>query len=82
MINEATVLVCMRVSDIEPGTQSIIIDCDGCGAKVWLANSSPETDERICLQCLCTRAGLKNPLEIEPMTPKQIEDVKEALKLR
>jgi recombinational DNA repair protein (RecF pathway) len=74
--DESTVLVCMRVTDIEPGVQSIIIKCDGCGVPVWLANSSPETDERICLQCLCKSTGLKNPLEIEPPTPKQIEDWK------
>lgn len=77
MNNEATVLVCMRVSEIEPHVQSIIIKCDRCSVPVWLANSSPETDERICMQCLCKETGLKNPLEIEPPTPKQIDDVRE-----
>jgi hypothetical protein len=77
-MSEKTVLVCLRVADTEPHAQSVIVDCDGCGAPIWVANSSPETDERICLRCLSARARAlaETVIELEPLTDKQIEDIK------
>jgi hypothetical protein len=80
-MSEKTVLICMRVADCDPHTESIIVGCDDCSAPLWLANSSPETDERICLKCLAARASAlaETVIELEPMTQEQIKDVKKVL---
>lgn len=72
---EPSVLACHRVADIEPKAQSIIVACDACGAAIWLANSSPATTERVCLQCLPARIG-DNAVSVEPPTLKQWADIK------
>jgi len=77
MTDDTTVLLCCRVADIEPGAQSTIATCDTCGAPVWIANSSPETTERICVPCFSVRMAQigDETVQIMPLTDKQLKDI-------
>jgi hypothetical protein len=72
-----SVLVCLRVADTEPKTQSVVINCDDCSAPIWISNSSPETDLRICIKCVTIRAKAlaEAVIKLEPPTDKQIDDI-------
>ena len=85
MTNEVRTLICTRVEDGEPHTQSVVGVCAECGKGVWISNSSPPHDQQLCMQCArdeideIEEKGFAENLIIEPLTPEQITDIKRAL---
>lgn len=56
------VIVCMRIEDMPgPPVLSSPSVCDKCGARVWLAESSPTIPgaQRWCIHCLDERGGFE-----------------------
>ena len=54
MKSEPTTLMCYLVADGSPRVQSVIDSCAICGAGVWRALSSPQTDRVLCYKCCIT----------------------------
>jgi hypothetical protein len=49
------VLICPRVDEVPiPSTQSFNCECEQCGARVWVAYSSPIEPIRMCAACSAT----------------------------
>lgn len=69
------ILLCMRVAENdEPLLQSVVRACSHCGAAIWVANSSPPVDRRICIQCVATDPDFKRE-NIQPLTAEQRTDI-------
>lgn len=46
------VLTCPRVDEVPfPSTPSFNCQCEGCGARIWVAYSSPIEPVRLCKDC-------------------------------
>jgi hypothetical protein len=72
--DEDTVLVCSRVADV-PTTHvpSRVGSCSLCGAKVWVALSSPFAQARWCARCATDE--MPDGVEFEEITEAQRADV-------
>jgi hypothetical protein len=80
--NDESVLLCLRVSEAEPGVQSTVGTCDKCGAAIWIANSSPRPKNIFtrCTVCVVASIPLYAKIELEPLTKKQLRDAAHVLK--
>jgi hypothetical protein len=68
------VLLCFRVEDYPiPATDSVLDNCNWCGASVWVSKSSPIVGKIICMECYSKVATPGD--EIQPPTPKQLKDI-------
>ena len=46
------VLACPRIDEVpEPSTPSFNCECQQCGARVWVAYTSPIEPTRMCVAC-------------------------------
>jgi hypothetical protein len=51
-LNSTDALPCPRVDDMPvPNTYSFMSQCVQCGARIWVACSSPIEPKRICVLC-------------------------------
>ena len=70
------ILVCERVDEFEPRLLSRMERCGYCGARVWVADSSPkDVADYICGRCFGARP-LPPDTEIRPPTAEQLADLK------
>ena len=77
-MSERTALICRRRSDQGvPPVKSRFGRCDLCRLAVWIAASSPKTDEIFCRQCA---ADMIEPGDkFAPLTKRQIADIRKAM---
>jgi len=69
--DDTRALVCYRIADAPtPRARSFKANCDACGAAIWVAYSSPPTDERRCFQCVPW-----DEAKFERVTNAQLADV-------
>jgi predicted nucleic acid-binding Zn ribbon protein len=46
------VLACPRIDEVPiPSTPSFNCECEQCGARIWVAHSSPIEPVRMCVSC-------------------------------
>ena len=75
------VIVCMRLADMPgPPVLASVVNCNTCGARCWLADSSPHNLPILCKVCFDKR----EPDETDGFifTKRQIEDVQNYFKQR
>ena len=83
--DEQVAIVCMRVSKdvyVVPGSQ-YGYHCESCGEEVWVAPSGFDIISEhsscaiICLDCFVKKEMAKEEeVEIQPLTPRQVLEVK------
>jgi len=82
-MTDKRVLICYRVADLAeaPPASSIVAQCAACGAAVWMALSSPDADEIICMHCLPQSLSRDKaegrPLEFEKPTDEQLKELRD-----
>ena len=71
------VLVCHRIIDLpDPSVLSVVAQCDVCGARIWVADSSPkQIDGTICIPCWQFAVSKTGIAEIQPPTRQQLNDI-------
>jgi hypothetical protein len=82
-MSEETVLVCMLVTELKaPPVKSRRAQCGICGARVWVAASSPEVDRVWCVPCWADMAAGDETVMAGPLTARQKADIAAALARR
>lgn len=76
-MSEQSVLVCRRIADQpEPPVKSKAARCDQCGARVWVALSSPtDADVCWCVQCTIPAIALDPNVEARGLSLEQVADI-------
>lgn len=77
---QRTVLVCTRRRELRVQPVKSRLDrCKLCASPVWVSASSPKADEIWCVRCAMDMAAPGD--KVEPLTERQIADIKKALAL-
>lgn len=77
------ILVCMKVSEIEPNLQSRVGTCTDCGSAIWIALSNPDNGARpLCVTCAEKVLKKFDPktIKVQPPSEEQIKDIVESFK--